>query len=106
VRELKNIVERAVVLETSSFVQLDSLLLRDSSSVFTSVAAQGGGDLSVPPIEGFFKSGVTPPTLDQLEHLYIARLLQHTGGNRAQAARILDVSYPTIQKKIKDYGIQ
>ena len=38
--------------------------------------------------------------------LYIERLLVHTGGNRAQVARLLDVSYPTVAKKIADYGIK
>jgi len=28
------------------------------------------------------------------------------GGNRSQLARLLDVSYPTVAKKIADYGIK
>jgi DNA-binding protein Fis len=35
----------------------------------------------------------------------LERLLQHAGGNRTQVARLLDVSYPTVAKKIADYGI-
>jgi DNA-binding protein Fis len=31
---------------------------------------------------------------------------QHAGGNRSQVARLLDVSYPTVAKKIADYGIK
>jgi DNA-binding NtrC family response regulator len=47
-----------------------------------------------------------PPTLAELEKLYVERLLEHAGGNRTQVARLLDVSYPTVAKKIADYGIK
>jgi DNA-binding NtrC family response regulator len=50
-------------------------------------------------------AGKTPPNLEQLERGYIARLLEFTHGNRTQAARLLGVSYPTIAKKIADYGL-
>ena len=46
-----------------------------------------------------------PPTLAELEKLYLEKLLAHAGGNRTQVARLLDVSYPTVAKKISDYGI-
>ena len=36
---------------------------------------------------------------------YIARLLELTGGNRTAVARLLGVSYPTVAKKISDYGL-
>ncbi|HEY8927496.1 MAG TPA: helix-turn-helix domain-containing protein, partial [Polyangia bacterium] len=49
--------------------------------------------------------GGAPPSLDELERAYIARLLEFTGGNRTQVARILGVSYPTVAKKIADYGL-
>jgi two-component system, NtrC family, response regulator AtoC len=59
--------------------------------------------------DAFFSVGLLggqPPTLADLEKLYIERLLQHAGGNRSQVARLLDVSYPTVAKKIADYGIK
>jgi len=46
-----------------------------------------------------------PPDLEGLERAYIARLLELTGGNRTQVARLLGVSYPTVAKKIADYGL-
>jgi DNA-binding NtrC family response regulator len=45
------------------------------------------------------------PSLAELQKLYIERLLAHTGGNRSEAARLLRLSYPTVIKKIADYGI-
>lgn len=38
----------------------------------------------------------TPPRLEDLERVYIIRLLDHAGGNRTQVARLLSVSYPTV----------
>jgi DNA-binding NtrC family response regulator len=46
-----------------------------------------------------------PPSLAEVERAYIARLLEFTEGNRTQVARILGVSYPTVAKKITDYGL-
>lgn len=46
-----------------------------------------------------------PPTLREVEAAYVERLLALTRGNRSQAARLLDISYPTIAKKIADYAI-
>ncbi|TMA26566.1 MAG: sigma-54-dependent Fis family transcriptional regulator [Deltaproteobacteria bacterium] len=96
VRELRNILERAVILETSNTITPDSLLL-------------GSGRSGQPAGDAFFSLRLTdgqPASLADLEKLYIERLLVHTGGNRAQVARLLDVSYPTVAKKIADYGIK
>src|SRR5262249_22093264 len=94
VRELRNIVERAAVLETQNVVQSGSLLL--------GAAAQR---TQHHPLEAFFAEGVNPPSLVELERSYLERLLVHGGGTRAAVARILGVSSPTVQKKIRDYGL-
>ena len=47
-----------------------------------------------------------PPALAEVEKLYVERVLDHAGWNRAQAARLLGVSYPTVAKKISDYGLK
>jgi two-component system response regulator AtoC len=96
VRELRNILERALILETSGTIGPDSLLL-------------GSARLERPAADAFFSVGLAdgqPPTLADLEKLYIERLLEHAGGNRSQVARFLEVSYPTVAKKIADYGIK
>jgi two-component system, NtrC family, response regulator AtoC len=96
VRELRNILERAVILERSGTITPDSLLL-------------GSGRAGQPRADAFFSVGLEggqPPTLADLEKLYIERLLEHADGNRSQVARLLDVSYPTVAKKIADYAIK
>jgi DNA-binding NtrC family response regulator len=96
VRELKNLIERAVILASGDTIGPEHIVLsgpgrqRDEATGFFSVELDASGQ---------------PPTLDRLEALYIAKLLQFAQGNRTQVARLLGVSYPTIAKKIADYGL-
>ncbi|MBT8496202.1 MAG: sigma-54-dependent Fis family transcriptional regulator, partial [Deltaproteobacteria bacterium] len=46
-----------------------------------------------------------PKSLKELEREGIIAALQATGGNKAQAAQILEIDRSTLYKKIKDYGI-
>lgn len=48
---------------------------------------------------------VAPVSLDAAERLHIARTLEHTGGNRRQAAHILGISRSTLLHKIRKYGL-
>ena len=41
-----------------------------------------------------------------VERGILARVLRETGGNKAEAARLLHIDYKTIQLKIKVYGLQ
>jgi two-component system nitrogen regulation response regulator GlnG len=40
-----------------------------------------------------------------VEREVLLQTLRQTGGNKAKAARLLQVDYKTIQSKIKHYGI-
>jgi two-component system response regulator AtoC len=97
VRELRNVLERALILESGPQITPASLVLGR-------IARAPAGDA-----QAFFAAQLhegRPPTLAELEKLYVERLLEHAGGNRTQVARLLDVSYPTVAKKIADYGIK
>jgi two-component system, NtrC family, response regulator AtoC len=99
VRELRNVIERAVILSTEEVIGDDCIVLSGPSRT--------GAAGALPP--SFFSIDVDgagkPPDLEALERAYIARLLTFTGGNRTAVARLLGVSYPTIAKKIADYGL-
>ncbi len=41
----------------------------------------------------------------ELEKKLITRALNRTGGNRSQAAGLLEISYPSLLQKIKEFGI-
>jgi DNA-binding NtrC family response regulator len=96
VRELKNLIERAVILCTSETIGPECIILsgptRDASDVpdFFGVKLDDAGQ---------------PPTMERLEAAYIARLLTFAQGNRTHVARLLGLSYPTVAKKITDYGL-
>jgi two-component system nitrogen regulation response regulator GlnG len=42
----------------------------------------------------------------RLERQVIAQALRRTGGNKAKAARLLQVDYKTLHSKVKEYGVQ
>ncbi len=42
----------------------------------------------------------------ELEQEYIGKALEVTGGNRTQAAKILEISLRSLIYKLKDYGIE
>jgi two-component system response regulator AtoC len=91
VRELRNVIERAVVLESGPVLGEASVILRAGR------AGSAGAAQQEP--EG------PPPSLAEVERDYVAALLRRAGGNKSQVARWMGVSYPTVQKKIADYGL-
>jgi two-component system response regulator AtoC len=104
VRELRNLVERAVILSNTSVIDPGCIVISGPARVGT--ASPTGA--TVNPVAFFTAQADAdgqPPSLAELERLYIARLLVFTGGNRTQVARLLGVSYPTVAKKITDYGL-
>ncbi|HKC62355.1 MAG TPA: sigma-54 dependent transcriptional regulator [Pyrinomonadaceae bacterium] len=44
-------------------------------------------------------------TLEEVEKRYVARVLEHTGGNKQAAARLLGVDRKTIERMMKRYNI-
>ncbi|HVR01839.1 MAG TPA: sigma-54 dependent transcriptional regulator [Polyangia bacterium] len=98
VRELRNLVERAVILSTDALIEPKHIVISGPT------LGEAGG-AATPAFFSVELADGRPPSLDALEREYIARLLQLTGGNKTQVARLLSVSYPTVAKKISDYGL-
>ena len=46
----------------------------------------------------------TEVTLEDLERGHIMQTLQHTGGNRTRAARLLGIGKTTLYRKLKEYA--
>lgn len=87
VRELKNVVERAVVLARPSMLEEADLFLGDGPS-----SKEQRNSLSV-PVRG----------LRAMEKEAIIETLKQTGGNRTQTAKILGISVRTLRNKLKEY---
>ncbi len=83
VRELRNIVERAMVCAHGPVLDVADFKLGDAAST----AADGS-------------------TLEDVERRHVAAVLEQAGGNVSQAARILDIDRVTLYHKIKKYGLR
>ncbi len=93
VRELQNVIERAVVLTDRSRVDVEDLPPGLSSGGGSPRVASPTGDLSLPDI------------VAETERVYIARALEVAKGRKVEAARLLGISRPTLDKKIQLHGI-
>jgi two-component system NtrC family response regulator len=90
IRELKNIIERAVILADDNV--LDETLLPYEMQGPQTVQAGNSSPSSF--------------DLSSVEKLHIQRVLNHTHGNRAEAARLLNIGIATLYRKLKDYGLE
>jgi DNA-binding NtrC family response regulator len=86
VRELRNLVERAVVCAKGSVLQ---------ASDFTLSVGAGVSDLTN-----------QPASLESVEKRHIAAILAQSNGNVSAAARILDIDRVTLYNKIRKYGLR
>jgi two-component system response regulator AtoC len=96
VRELENALERALILAPGRWLTADLIALGEPAERGQGAAAPtlDGADLSV------------KRRLRALEEELIRKALVRTGGNRTQAARILELSPRALQYKIKEYAIE
>jgi two-component system response regulator HydG len=90
VRELENVLERAVILSHGHVIDVKELLLDSGGE---SECAAGG------PEEGVDLS------LAEAERRHILRVLTRCGNNKRQAARVLQIGYNTLWRKLKAYGV-
>jgi two-component system response regulator PilR (NtrC family) len=92
VRELENIIERAVVMETGPSLSPGSL-----PPTLTRPASPGGGaDLRLPE-EGLDLE----ETLAELERRFIHQALERCGHNKTQAARLLGLSFRSLRYRLE-----
>jgi DNA-binding NtrC family response regulator len=88
VRELHNTIERAVALTEHNTLVPDDLFPPPAASVqpAAGVVAAADGSLGRP--------------LREVEAAYVRRVVEHTGGNISEAARILEIDRRTLYKKL------
>jgi len=89
IRELKNIIERSVILSTSDELTTDTLpyeLLKKAST------ASSGKTLSA-------------FDLTSAEKLHIQKVLNYTNGNKTETARLLNIALTTLYRKLEEYQL-
>jgi two-component system, NtrC family, response regulator AtoC len=96
VRELRNIVERAVILATGSLIQPKDIVLPSSAET-----EEHGPEFFTVHLE----TGTPPPPLEVVERDYLLKVLTHLGGKRMAAAQTLGISYPTFLKRLRELGV-
>ena len=90
VRELKNVIESVACEVGRGLIEAEHLPER----------LRGSRELA--PLSAGSLAGLT---MAQIERLAIERTLQATGGNREQAAKMLNIGTRTLYRKIKEYGL-
>ena len=89
IRELKNVVERSVILANSELLTPD-LLPYELLHCTPQLNSNGV---------------VSAFALSSIEKLHIQKVLNYTHGNRAEAARLLEIGVATLYRKIETYSI-
>jgi two-component system response regulator AtoC len=89
VRELENMLTRAAVLAKGDVLGADLLPLA-----------------TPPPAAPTAHTDDELATLREVERRHIARVLGHTDWNKRRACAILEISRPTLDRKIEEYGLR
>jgi two-component system response regulator AtoC len=106
VRELENALTRAVVLAKSDVLEpglLPITAAEPSSQRNGDGAAAGapGGDAG-----GGVDGDVDVRPLREIERQHIARVLAYTEWNKRRACALLEISRPTLDRKIEEHGLE
>lgn len=95
VREMKNVIERAVVLTREDTIDIDDLTLSSLSTA---------GD-TVDPAISVNQNEYEPRSLSEMEEIHIKSTLNATGWNKSRAASILGIERSTLDRKIRRYEL-
>ncbi|WP_309918365.1 MULTISPECIES: sigma-54 dependent transcriptional regulator [unclassified Arcicella] len=87
IRELKNVIERTIILNENGQLTIDSL----------PIAIQFPSENVASQINSF--------DLQTIEKQHIQKVLKHTKGNKTETARLLNIGLTTLYRKIEEYGI-
>ena len=91
IRELKNILERSVILENTDTLTPDSLPV----DLRTNAVSIGSGESNT--LSAF--------SMASAEKIHIQKVLNYTGGNKAETARLLSIGIATLYRKMDEYNL-
>ena len=110
VRQLENVLERAVLFSQDDPLDEDVILevLSDqpeSEPMADERDVRGEAALVPPAVSGLPRRDQAWPTLAQMEREHIQRTLERTRYNQSAAAKLLGVERHLLRRKMKKYGI-
>ncbi|WP_286915472.1 sigma-54-dependent transcriptional regulator [Flavobacterium sp. UBA4197] len=91
IRELKNVLERSVILETGD------TLTRSSLPIEIQQLQEDGQTGALPILSAF--------SLASAEKIHIQKVLNYTNGNKTETARLLNIALTTLYRKLDEYKI-
>jgi two-component system response regulator AtoC len=92
VRELENVLTRAAVLSQGDLLLEEHLV--------------PNGEMPAKPLKAAGPAvAERVPTLDELEKSHIERVFTMTKGHKGRACQILGISRPTLERKLRKYGL-
>jgi two-component system response regulator PilR (NtrC family) len=102
IRELENIVERAVALERTPVVLAESLPPHLRGGLATAVAPRTPSDVASLPEAGFDLE----QHVQSVERRYLAQALERAGGVQVRAAELLGMSFRSFRYYAKKYNLK
>lgn len=100
IRELENVLERAVAFAEGSVLMRKDIRLSDYSAGALPVRIDIPAPAENPP-----ENSLAGMTLDDVEKMAVEQTLRSVGGNKAKAARELGISEKSIYNKMKRLGL-
>lgn len=100
IRELKNAIDGALIFSDSEWIRPEHLMVRRRRSVPTPMSE---GEKGVAAVITIPAGGLT---MREAERQLLEVTLKITGGNISRAARLLDLSRPTVMRLMKSCGLQ
>ena len=89
IRELKNVIERAVIISSGSELSVESLPFEIQEAHPSQKSTQ---------LSAF--------SMQSVEKLHIQKVLNYAKGNKAETARLLEIGIATLYRKLEEYRIQ
>ena len=95
IRELEDVVHRAVVLAQGPAIVPEDVVLADGSRIDPVIVDTDAGEAPV--------TGLVGRTVEDVERALILRTLERCRGNRTSASGILGISVRTMRNKLKTF---
>jgi DNA-binding NtrC family response regulator len=94
IRELRNVIERIMILETKERIELDDL----PRSIACGKVDEMPGAKAIAPAVGIM-------TLDEMERQAIGQALERSGYNQVRTAKLLGISRDTLRYRMKKFNL-